>query len=427
MMKKIVFFILGLYWNPLMAQQMSLKAVKLGHTAPDISFSNIRGFGSESKTLKDFKGKLIVLDFWSIYCIPCIEAFPKIQALQKQFAGSVQFLLVNTLQDSAEIVTFLNRYDRIKKLQLSLAFVSSPDDLVKLFPHDGLPHQVWIDQQGIFTETSTSALNEENIRRKLNGKPLIAINNDSVKSAYDPSKFLWQQSAFADSSGLSYSMITKALPAFNSTSGFELSQPHGSRLFMINFSIKDLYRQAYALENGVPFPTAQVSLELNDNAKYVGRLNGDLQWENLYCYELLVENQAQPTTLLALTKHMQTDLKRRFDLHATIEKRRKNCLVLTCAQNDMLQTKGGTPTIYKDLLKIELVNQPVSKLVDMLSYYLRDEVLIDSTNYPGNIDISIETELGDPREVAEALRKYHLSLRRQTCSIDMLILRSSER
>ena len=35
--------------------------------------------------LKDFEGKVVILDFWATYCPPCIEEIPHLRALQKQY------------------------------------------------------------------------------------------------------------------------------------------------------------------------------------------------------------------------------------------------------------------------------------------------------------------------------------------------------
>lgn len=36
-------------------------------------------------TIKDFKGKVVILDFWATYCPPCIEEIPHLKALQAKY------------------------------------------------------------------------------------------------------------------------------------------------------------------------------------------------------------------------------------------------------------------------------------------------------------------------------------------------------
>ena len=35
--------------------------------------------------LKDFQGKVVILDFWATYCPPCIEEIPHLKALQAKY------------------------------------------------------------------------------------------------------------------------------------------------------------------------------------------------------------------------------------------------------------------------------------------------------------------------------------------------------
>lgn len=51
------------------------------------------------KTLDDFKGKVVVIDFWGTKCVPCIQSFPEMAELQKHFDGKdVVILGVTSLQ-----------------------------------------------------------------------------------------------------------------------------------------------------------------------------------------------------------------------------------------------------------------------------------------------------------------------------------------
>ncbi|HEY0042794.1 MAG TPA: TlpA disulfide reductase family protein, partial [Flavisolibacter sp.] len=36
-----------------------------------------------------------VLDFWATWCVPCVKAFPKMAAIQKQYSKEVQVIAVS--------------------------------------------------------------------------------------------------------------------------------------------------------------------------------------------------------------------------------------------------------------------------------------------------------------------------------------------
>lgn len=62
-------------------------AEAIGSPAPDLSIQTLNGKGSIS--LASLRGKVVVVDFWATWCGPCKEAFPKLEQLSKQNAGSV--------------------------------------------------------------------------------------------------------------------------------------------------------------------------------------------------------------------------------------------------------------------------------------------------------------------------------------------------
>jgi len=51
---------------------------------PDIRFLDADG---KEKTLKDFKGQVVLVNFWATWCAPCIRELPSLDRLQAQMGG----------------------------------------------------------------------------------------------------------------------------------------------------------------------------------------------------------------------------------------------------------------------------------------------------------------------------------------------------
>ena len=57
-------------------------SVSVAQAAPDFELDDLTG---KKVRLSDFKGKVVLVDFWATYCLPCHEAIPELQALQDKF------------------------------------------------------------------------------------------------------------------------------------------------------------------------------------------------------------------------------------------------------------------------------------------------------------------------------------------------------
>jgi cytochrome c biogenesis protein CcmG, thiol:disulfide interchange protein DsbE len=73
--------------------------------APDFTLPSLDG--PDPIHLRDFKGKLIVLNFWASWCLPCREEAPALQAAWEDYRRrGVQFLGVNERDDAAAAKAF---------------------------------------------------------------------------------------------------------------------------------------------------------------------------------------------------------------------------------------------------------------------------------------------------------------------------------
>jgi len=97
--------------------------------------------------LEDYRGQVVVLDFWATYCPPCREEIPHLVELQKRFGPQglkVVGLNVGGEEDRPKISDFVKRY------QIQYQLGSPDENTVGLFlaDDDRIPHTFVIDRQG---------------------------------------------------------------------------------------------------------------------------------------------------------------------------------------------------------------------------------------------------------------------------------------
>jgi thiol-disulfide isomerase/thioredoxin len=63
--------------------------------APEFELENVAGGLLKSS---DLKGKVVIVDFWATWCVPCIQEIPNYNALHKELAGKDVALIGFTVE-----------------------------------------------------------------------------------------------------------------------------------------------------------------------------------------------------------------------------------------------------------------------------------------------------------------------------------------
>jgi thiol-disulfide isomerase/thioredoxin len=75
-----------------------------GGATPPLALRDLDG---KEHKLEDYKGKVVVLNFWATWCDPCREEMPAMQRLQEKLGGKVAVLAVNYGEGPPRIKDFL--------------------------------------------------------------------------------------------------------------------------------------------------------------------------------------------------------------------------------------------------------------------------------------------------------------------------------
>ena len=97
--------------------------------------------------LKDFKGKLILLNFWATWCAPCKEEMPSLDLLQSnKNLKNLKIFPINVGKDNIEKASKFFKDLKIKNLDV---YFDSPVTLAKEFSLRGIPTSILINKDGL--------------------------------------------------------------------------------------------------------------------------------------------------------------------------------------------------------------------------------------------------------------------------------------
>jgi len=135
-------------------QKQTAQSFFIGSNIPDMPLSRILNYKDSAASLSSFGEKLIILDFWTKDCGPCIASFPKMDSIQQHLKDKIQFILI-TLDSKAEVEKFLEKYNQKSKRPLSLPIIYDEIAIQQLFAHMGVPHMAIINFDGKLIMQST--------------------------------------------------------------------------------------------------------------------------------------------------------------------------------------------------------------------------------------------------------------------------------
>ncbi|MFM7749339.1 MAG: TlpA family protein disulfide reductase, partial [Opitutaceae bacterium] len=121
-----------------------------GATAPDFTTVDVAG---KEVRLSDFKGKILVLDFWATWCGPCIASFPHTQEVAAKYKDQGVVVLAAGTSDTKE--KFLQWIPANQGKYPDIRFTYDPkergDDRAsaKLYRVRGIPTQFIIGRDGV--------------------------------------------------------------------------------------------------------------------------------------------------------------------------------------------------------------------------------------------------------------------------------------
>lgn len=129
-------------------------ALELNQEAPVFSAKLRNG---QTFSLKDLRGKVVVLDFWATWCGPCISALPNVQKVYQKYqnAADVTIVAVNCWEHCPDGERLQRIDSTANDLKLTLPILLADDAVARQYRVRGIPMQFYIDKSGILRHSIT--------------------------------------------------------------------------------------------------------------------------------------------------------------------------------------------------------------------------------------------------------------------------------
>ena len=135
---------------------MGSRVPAVGTTAEDFQLTDLAG---NQQNLSQYRGKVVLVNFWATWCKPCTTEMPAMQATYERLRekGFV-VLAVNELEDEAKVREHIQQHGHTFPVLLD-----RDNKVANQFGVFGLPVSVFIDEKGVVREYIKGGLLTEQV------------------------------------------------------------------------------------------------------------------------------------------------------------------------------------------------------------------------------------------------------------------------
>ncbi|TKB98638.1 TlpA family protein disulfide reductase [Pedobacter cryophilus] len=395
----------------------SSTTLKIGDQVPDLTLKNITNYKSATAKLSDFKGKLVILDFWATWCGACVAHLPDVAKLQQEFDGRLQVILVNAEAKASEqqLQSFLKKHIGTFP---PLPLILNDHQLKPLFPFTSIPHYVWISPEGkLLAITGAAELNREQVSQSLQQPSAVKF---VTKVNLDLKQPLFLKENATLSQVQAYQIVLKGWIS-GPGSGVHFRK-NGTTVFglsITNKSLESLYRFINNHQKGL-MPMMNVKEVAGDFAEPKEASQKAL-WnkENLWSVDVQVPlNQAH----LLYDRLLET-LNQNSPYMAQIETRQLPAWGLEKLP-DFGKTAKAKATLQSGGLMIQ--QQSTSFLVNCLNAQGLSLPVVDRTNFEGLLDLQLSGALHTVDAINQELLPYGLCLKEGVYPVKLFSISKKE-
>lgn len=126
----------------------------------------LKDLSSIEQNLGAFKGRIVVVNFWATYCIPCRKEMPDLAAIQNEYAAlGVQVIGASTDEaaDRAKVLQFI----KDTKVNFPIWMGATSSDMLRFGLGTALPGSVVIGKDGRIAKVISGVVNQADLKKQI--------------------------------------------------------------------------------------------------------------------------------------------------------------------------------------------------------------------------------------------------------------------
>ncbi|MGC1453923.1 MAG: TlpA disulfide reductase family protein [Nitrospirota bacterium] len=136
------------------------RGARLDSMAADFSLQDMSG---KTVKLSDYKGKVVLLEFWATWCPPCRASVPGLEKLHKAYKDKGLVLLAVSMDEGGwdEVRSF------IKESGITYTILKGTEDVAKKYQVRSIPLMLVLDKEGKISKRYLGMGSDEDLEKDI--------------------------------------------------------------------------------------------------------------------------------------------------------------------------------------------------------------------------------------------------------------------